>query len=64
MLPWVWQALLTSYEQELLSYLNNPEDATQLILLYQVLSAHAPNEEYLDEASPEWIEVCSQSLIM
>ena len=24
----------------------------------QVLSAHAPNEEYLDNEKPEWIKVC------
>ncbi len=54
----VVQALQANYEEELLSYLNSPADATQLILLYNVLSAHAPNEEYLDEEIPEWIQVC------
>ena len=55
------QKLQGNYEEELLSYLNDPADATQLILLYNVLSSHAPNEEYLDEETPEWIEVSSRA---
>lgn len=51
------QELQSNYEEEILSYINNPADATQLILLYNVLSAHASNEEYLDHETPEWIEV-------
>lgn len=51
------QELESSYESELLSYLPNPDDALQAALLYVVLSSHAPNEEYLDHAQPQWIEV-------
>ena len=28
-----------------------------MVLLYKVLSAHAPNEEYLNNDQPEWIAV-------
>ncbi len=51
------QELQENYEEELLSYLPNPDDSLASALLYAVLSSHAPNEEYLDYAKPQWIEV-------
>ncbi len=51
------QELQENYEEELLSYLPNPDDSLASALLYAVLSSHAPNEEYLDHAQPQWIEV-------
>ncbi|CAL8464299.1 g3834 [Coccomyxa elongata] len=48
--------LQANYEEELLSYLPNPDDSLQAALLYAVLSSHAPNEEYLDHETPQWIE--------
>ncbi|BDA49833.1 Lipoxygenase 2.3, chloroplastic [Coccomyxa sp. Obi] len=48
--------LQENYEEELLSYLPNPDDSLASALLYAVLSSHAPNEEYLDHEKPEWIE--------
>ena len=51
------QALQDNYYREALTYLPTPADALQMVLLYKVLSAHAPNEEYLDNPTPEWIQV-------
>ena len=45
----------------MLSYLPSPADTLQMVLLYKVLSAHAPNEEYLNNDQPEWIAVRLQT---
>ncbi len=51
------QRLKTNFQPEMLSYLPSPADTLQMVLLYKVLSAHAPNEEYLNNDQPEWIAV-------
>ncbi len=55
------QELQDNYEEELLSYLPNPDDSLQAALLYAVLSSHALNEKYLDIEKPQWIEVSSKT---
>lgn len=51
------QALKNNFQPTILSYLPSPADTLQMVLLYKVLSAHAPNEEYLNNDQPEWIDV-------
>ena len=51
------QALKENFEEELFSYLTEPLDTLQIIIFSLVVSAHAPDEEYIDDHNLKWIQV-------